>query len=150
MKGQKSFRIEGYDKQIVVTELSVRQIMNLFQFQDLENIESWSSISQYVQEKILPATTNLSLDELLDFTPTELKQVWDKVKEVNSTFFGLTRAPIIKKVLEEAVPRLRDAFGDSVADLSKLVTLTRENMDTLTSLMQSMKEKDKKKTNSNE
>jgi len=144
MRGQITFNIEGYEKPITVTELTMRQIISLFQFESLDKIESWSSITDYVKNRVIPLTANLSLDELLDFAPSEIEQIWTRVKEVNKTFFGLTRTPMIQKVFEEAKAKLSVACGDSFAGLSNLATLTQENMDTLISLMRSTKTKKSK------
>jgi len=141
MRGQLTFKIEGFDKQIEVRELTTKQIISLFQFSGLDKVNSWSDVMNYLHDQILPMATNLTPDELLDFAPSDLKTIVDKFKKVNETFFGLTRTPMVTKVFEEIKPKILGAFGDSFAGLSKMDTSMLKSMDTLTSLMHSIKDK---------
>ena len=139
MRRSLSFKIEGFDKAIEVRELNMNEILSMFSMSGLDKIETWSDILGHVQGEVLPLLTNLTSDEILSFAPSELEIVYNKVKEVNKVFFGLTRAPMVTRLLEEIKPKILGAFGDSYADLSKLGTLTPEAMDTLISSMQSTK-----------
>lgn len=133
MRGQQAFRIEGYDKQIIVYELTMKQIMHLFNLKDLPDTGSWSDILKFLQDQILSSATNLTFDELLEFTPRELEVIWTKLREANKVFFGLIRTPALKQVAEKVVPNLIGEFGNSLSGLFKLDMLTRKTTDTPTS-----------------
>ncbi len=139
MRGKLTFKIEGFDKPIVVQELTMKQILSLFQGTGIGEVNSWSDIVSYVKDQALPMVCDLTPDELLEFTPGEISQVYEKIREVNKVFFGLTRTPALQAVVEELKPKILAGFGDSFANLSNMDTLTPANMDTLISSMRSMK-----------
>lgn len=149
MRGQLTFKIEGYDKAIVIRELTMKQILTLFQFKGLQDIKAWSDIVNYLQEQILPMVTNLTPDELLEFTPSEIEIIYQKIKEVNKVFFGLTRTPALKAVFDEIKPQLLAAFGSSFADLSRLDIPMPKSMDILISSTQPTKTSESELSGSN-
>jgi hypothetical protein len=144
MRGQITFKIEGRDQSITAQELTIKDILSLFQFQNLDEVNSWSSIRGYVQENVLPKATNLTVEDILELTPSEIAKVWEQVRKVNETFFGLIRAPMVKEVLEQVKPKIVAAFGNSFAGLSKLDMSMLDRMDTLISSMPSTKTSESK------
>ena len=58
-------------------------------------------------ERLLPRMSNLTTNDLLDMTPGELEQVWEKFREVNAAFFRMAGALGFGKVLEAFRAQLR-------------------------------------------
>lgn len=78
---KKTATITINDKVITVNELTMKQILGL-----KENHSG--DIMQTVQT-LLPMITDATADFLMELTPSELMELYEKVKEVNSTFFTL-------------------------------------------------------------
>lgn len=118
-------KIEGYDGQIEIRELTVKDIIDIAQSGqkkaqldkearlDAEaeaKVESQSKVGQTIQGHIkdglstldslkdfissdfLPKVTNLKLQDLIEFPPSDLKTLYEKFKDVNSTFFEFAEA----------------------------------------------------------
>jgi len=109
MKKTKAFKLEGYDKSIVVNEISVKQILEMF---DQKKDLSYQSL---LSDQILPVICNLELDELIEMTPREINEVWEHFKELNKSFFVVSQFLVVKTVLE----KLQKAF---ISDFSKMLT----------------------------
>ena len=109
----KTFTIEGYDKNFIVNELSVKQILDLF---DQEKTVSFFSL---LDEQFLPSAGNITLEEIKNMTPSEIELIWASFKEVNKSFFALARVKGVDKIME----KIRESFiADSLllfASLSK-------------------------------
>ena len=58
-------------------------------------------------EHLLPRLSNLTANDLLDMTPGELEEGWEKVKEVNAAFFKIAGALGFGRVLEAFRAQLR-------------------------------------------
>jgi hypothetical protein len=102
----KSFKIEGYDKQFKVKELTVREIISLIQDEALDGELSLDDFKEYFSEQ-LPKFSNIeSLESLMDMAPSEIKQIWDKFSEVNAVFFDVAR----KAGLDNMLGKLRQAI----------------------------------------
>lgn len=111
MRKTKTFQIEGYDKQFVVNEISVRQIFSLF---DQEKTVSFLSL---LDEQFLPMAGNITYEEIQDMVPSEIEIVWQKFKEVNSSFFGLARV----KGVDQLIQKIQESFvTDSLALFASL------------------------------
>lgn len=89
MRGQKTLKIEGR-KDVVVKELTFMEIKSIFEL-DGAHGSSTDALLEYFGGHILPLVTNLTLDELKELAPSELKGIWDAVKEVNAVFFDIAR-----------------------------------------------------------
>lgn len=114
MRKTKSFKIEGFDQQIMVKELTVNQIISLMQ-DDVLTDASLDTLRTVFQDRLLPlCLEGLTMKDLLDFAPSELEQIWDNFQEVNSSFFVLAR----KSGLMKSVDELRAAM---LSDFSKLL-----------------------------
>lgn len=78
---KKTATITINDKVITAHELTVRQMM------DIKG--SFSGNVMEALETLLPMLTDATPDFLLDLAPSELAELWEKVKEVNSSFLAV-------------------------------------------------------------
>lgn len=103
----KSFQIEGIDKEIEVRELTVKQIIRILASDERvgkDGTKEKMSIEQQFKESFLPIASNVVYDDLMDMTPSEIKQIYDEFEEINKVFFDVAR----KAGLEVIVKRLSE------------------------------------------
>jgi len=93
MQKAKVFKVD--DKPITVKELTVKDVLLLF------NQKKGLSFESLLDESFLPMASNLTIDELKEFSFSELETIWEHFKEVNSVFFKLVRATGMEKILNE-------------------------------------------------
>jgi hypothetical protein len=111
-------------KTILVHELTVGQILDLFEDKDLGgdgSDESGSDISSLmkVATRHLPKATNLTFEEMRDMAPSELKVVYDAFAEVNTVFFGIARSMGMDKMLIELKQAVIEDFSSLLVVSSK-------------------------------
>lgn len=106
-----TFKIEGYKKQFEVYELTVKQIIGLIQDKALEGNLSLDDFREYF-DRVLPKLSNVTIDELLEMVPSDIKLLWEEFSTTNETFFEVAR----KSGLESLVGQLKKAI---IADFSK-------------------------------
>ena len=114
MRKTHSFKIEGYDQSFVVYELTIRQIIDLIQDEKITDDLSVSGFKEYFGETILPAVSTVSMDDLLDMAPSDIKIIWDKFQEANEVFFAAAR----QLGMEDILNNLKRAVTE---DFSKLL-----------------------------
>lgn len=97
MRKRKTIKVDS--KEITVKELTVKEIMDIFN--DVTALES-NSMAGFVGEakKILPLATDIALDDLYTMAPSDIKEIYDAIKEVNAVFFDLAESLGIVKMLE--------------------------------------------------
>lgn len=117
MRKTETLSIEGRDEPVVVYELTIKQIIKLIQGDLLADL-SLDSFKAQLSDNVLPKCTNLKLDEMMEMAPSELNLIWEKFKEVNSTFFDLARKAGLQEVLESTINNLKEAM---LGDFSKLL-----------------------------
>ena len=103
-----TFQIEGYDKQFVVNELTIRQVIDLAK-RDFQDTSIVGLKSQF--ESFLPLASNVTLNELYEMTPSEIKLIWGKFKEVNSAFFEIAQQIGVEDLLGELKKAITADFG---------------------------------------
>lgn len=86
-QGVLKFKIDGYEKQFEVRELTLRQIIELMKSGD--NIVNLETFGDYIKGTLLPLVSNIEMDELLDMRGSQVEDIVEKVKEVNKSFFVL-------------------------------------------------------------
>lgn len=122
MRKTKSFKIDGFDQQISVKELTVRQILSLIEDDTLTDT-SLDTLRGLFQDKFLPlCVEGITMNDMLDFAPSEILEIWDHFAEVNKAFFVVARKSGLLKSLDE----LREAV---FTDFSKLL-VDSSNQDT--------------------
>lgn len=100
MRRSKTFKIDGYEQQIEIKEMTVREIIELAQTGDgklfaKDNGEgetkggTLADLRDFIATDFLPKCTNLKIEDLLDLTPSAIEEIFDKFKEVNSAFFAM-------------------------------------------------------------
>lgn len=104
---RKSATITINDKVITINELTVRQIIGL---KDTASDNVMDAV-----QTVLPLITDASPEFLLELTPSELHTLWDKVKEVNHTFF--TVIPL-DKILAEYQAVMIQTMQESLHSMS--------------------------------
>lgn len=138
MRGTKTFSIEGHSKQFKVRELTLREILEIFDpetFKDMNIVQFFERF----RTDILPKATNIKPQELLELAPSEIDAIWDQFKEVNKVFFGLSsRMPLVTELLSELKPAVFGLCGNFVVDWLSRVMSMRRSMDSDTSSMPAM------------
>ena len=127
-----TFQIEGYDKQFEVRELTVKQIMELMQ-KDAEDTSLLGLIGQI--KDFLPIATNITMDEIYVMPPSDIQVIWDKFKEVNKTFFGVSQQAGLGDLLGEMKRAIITDFGKLLVSSSKQGIMESLNTDTPSSSM---------------
>lgn len=147
MRKTKQIEIEiddGTKKQVVIKELSVAQIEGLVYSMDLQKLSApetslTEELKSFFQNKLIPLTTNLTLDEVMKMYPSDLEEVIVGLQEVNKSFFTLMiKLNVVewaKGVLELLGRHLlqRMVSGQSAANSLKQDTQTPPTTDTLIS-----------------
>lgn len=120
MRKSKSFKIEGRDKEYEIKELTLREIIGIFQG-DAESSEEANEkpLLNSFKEDLLPKCSNIKSDELLDFTPSEIEIIYDHFKEVNKTFFDVARTAGLGKMMEKLIGEITEKYSDSFVNLLK-------------------------------
>lgn len=104
------------EKEIIVNELSVKDLLSLFDESDPEKgIEGF--LGQV--DEFLPRATDAKLDELKQMAPSELKLLYDAFKEVNAVFFDVARFLGLGSLLTQIKSSLVKDFGGLFAGLLK-------------------------------
>lgn len=112
MRKTETFEIEGYEKKVIVNELTIKQIISLME-KDVLGDASLDHLRSQFEETILPMCTNLKLDDLLEMAPSDVKHIWGKFREINEAFFEMAR----DAGLLNLVSGIKEAI---IADFSKL------------------------------
>jgi formylmethanofuran dehydrogenase subunit B len=129
MRKIKSFKID--DKELTVKELRVRDILQILNGTDGDV----DIISQL--ESLMPKIVDgLSFEELIDFAPSEIRQIVEVMKEVNDDFLALSRRLGLDNVLKEFVEAITKDFSKLLADSLEKVILMSSTTDTPPSLQQ--------------
>jgi len=82
------------DREITVKELTVQDVLEMFDFQEGDNF--WT-----LAQRHLPKATDLSVEDMQKMAPSELETVFEKWKEVNASFFRIARALGLNSVLAQ-------------------------------------------------
>jgi len=116
MKKTTTFKIEGHEKSFKVNELTIKDIIGLMQDEGIQT-QDIASLKSVFSDTLLPLCSNIKLDELIEMTPSELKEVWGHFKSINTVFFEMAQTL-----------GLMDVVGDlkkaAIADFSKLLALS--------------------------
>jgi hypothetical protein len=100
MRKRDSLKID--EKEITVKELTVREILEIA---DLKNVDKGDLTLDMFKEEFgnfLPKTVEgVTVDEMLDMAPSELRAIYDKFKEVNAVFFDTAREVGLGTLLEQ-------------------------------------------------
>ena len=142
-RGQITFKLPGHDKKFVAKELTVGQIRSLFERGEWPQDESIDALIQHFGGILLPITTNIAVEELDDFLPSELRTIWGKVREANAVFFDTVNAAGVSELVGRFKSViLTDFLSSFVSSLSEGIRSTVSGSgDTPTSSEQSIEPK---------
>jgi hypothetical protein len=119
MRKTKIVKIDN--KEITVRELRVKDIRQVLDLSDNAATDIMKDA-----ETLLPLATDISLAELEEMAPSEIKVLWDAFKEVNADFLALIERLGITKALEGLIP---EHLTRIFADLSSTDTATSGSTD---------------------
>lgn len=110
MRRTKNIDIEGFSKSFTVNELSVAQVMELMQDNEIFSDTSLAGL-QKALARVLPQVSNVTVEDLKKMAPSEIRVLWEGFKEVNSDFFEVSRALGVTGLLEEIKLALMSDFS---------------------------------------
>lgn len=112
---RKTAEIEIGDLIVTVNELTVREIKTFWQ--ELMTIQPSMGLTMTSELASLwdVAIQGLSIEDIEDMTPTQLKGIYDKFLEVNDTFFDLARKfegdnPVLAELRQSVLADLYRSF----------------------------------------
>lgn len=137
--------IDDKEKEVVVKELSVAQIINIADDNDIfgdkeeddegknDNIKKFA---ESIDSKLLPLCINIKLEDFKKMYPSDIKEVYNAFKEVNAVFFDLARqsgmTEVIENLKEEVIKSLQEEFLKLPVDLLNQDTQESSNTGTPT------------------
>jgi len=90
----KTIQLDG--QQIVVNELTVKDLVDLFSYSGNVKLETFPSIIR----DVLPRFTNLTYEDLLDLAPSQLPDFIQAIKEVNVDFSEMFKLLGLNELLQ--------------------------------------------------
>ena len=112
---RKTAEIEIGDIIITVNELTVREIKTFWR--ELMTIQPSMGLALTSELAVLwdVAIQGISIEDIEDMTPTQLKMIYDKFLEVNETFFDLARKfegdnPVLAELRQSVLADLYRSF----------------------------------------
>lgn len=117
----KSKTLQIDNKEITITELRVREILEIFdEFPEHTDID----VLKDQGEKLLSKITGLTLEDLKQMYPSDIKQIYDAFSEVNSFFFETAKSLGLDKLIPEITQSLAKDLSGLCSDLLKPDTKT--------------------------
>ena len=116
---RKTIKID--DREITVKELTIKEIMGIFtDFTEMAG----TGLGDFKQqiETILPLVTDISSEDIVKLAPSEAKEIYDVVKEVNAVFFEMAENLGMTKILGNLKTSIVSDFSSLVAGSLKPVT----------------------------
>lgn len=98
----RSKKIKIDDREITVNELKVKDIRALLEIGEDIDVGTPGAFFEKVGE-YLPRVTNLTLDDMDEMAPSELRRVWDVFAEVNENFLAAVRESGLVAVLVDSI-----------------------------------------------
>lgn len=109
-------------KDVIVKELTLGQVFSIVQ---ISEEEKGKSVLDIMKDK-LSMVTDLKWEEAQNYTPSELKIVWEKVKEINKDFFDISAFLKLDKtvnlLLESITRTFQQSFTNTFTSSSKADT----------------------------
>lgn len=121
MRKIKKFKIEPYDKQFEVRELTVREILEFVNEDSLKDL-SIPKLREIFEGALLAKSTNIEYKELLDMAPSEIETIWNNFKEVNSPFLSTLKKAGLETLLETIRSAMIEDFLKLLANSSSQAT----------------------------
>jgi len=99
-----------------VKELTVGEILDILDIKDPDL--SLAGLRHFLLKRI-PTITSLSEEDLRNYTPSELKTVWEAFKEINTDFFGISQQMGLGHLLGALQEALQKDFSKWFVDSLK-------------------------------
>ena len=110
---RKEKKIKIGEKEITVYEMKIREIIELF-----DGLDEDEGIATQI-EAILPRITDARTEDLLDMTPSEAKEIYDAVREINAVFFEVARGMGMEAIGLQIKDAILQDFKQAFASSSK-------------------------------
>jgi len=108
-------------KEITVKELRVKDYLQFFDGLSKSDKNDTAGFLA-LAKNILPLTTNdLTFEDLTDFSPSEILEIYNAFKEVNAVFFSIIGQLGLDKVLNELQQQIIQGFKDQCVSSLKPV-----------------------------
>jgi hypothetical protein len=114
MRKRKTITIDK--KEITVLELRVKDAIEIYE--EIESGKGLEDLREQV-EKFLPRATDINVEALKEFAPSELKELYEAFKEVNAVFFEAVGSLGLGSLLSEIKKAILKDFANLCADLLK-------------------------------
>ena len=121
MRITKTFKIEGYKKEFIVKELTMKEIISLMSEDILDDL-TMETMQQKFSNILLPMCSNIEFADVEDMAPSELMEIWEKFKEANKSFFELAQKMGLGELMEKMKLAIFADFGKLVVPSSNQVT----------------------------
>lgn len=112
MRKTKLFKLD--DREIIVKELRVRDIMELF-----GGGEETPDMLSKLRAALPRCVDGVTLEDLQQMAPSEIKTIYEAFREINDVFFGLARQAGLSDVIEAVKQSMREEFSAVLADSLK-------------------------------
>lgn len=113
------------EKKVTVKELTVRQIIeisrNFSNTKPEDNQDDATTLANIVnsmKENMELAVEGITLEELMDCSPSDIDQIYKTFKEVNKTFLSMAERMGILSILKQMLDAMRKDFFAFHASLS--------------------------------
>lgn len=110
MRKSKNIKID--DKEITVKELRVKDILEIFNTIGQEGIEN---LGNQIQTFLPMFTKDVSLEDLESMSPSEINQIVEALKEVNSDFLSLASRLGLDKLIKNFQEAVMVDFSNLLA-----------------------------------
>ena len=118
------------DKEFTVKELAVKDIREIWE--EVGGEGDLAGIKKLVEQH-MPKVTDATLEDFKNMTPSEIMELVDAFKEVNSAFFEMARSLGLGRMIEEIKPAIIRDFTGLYARSSKQDTPESGDTDSLPS-----------------
>ena len=96
MRKSKTIKID--DKEIIVKELRVKDVLEIF---DLVGQEGLGDLANQIETFLPKITSDLSVEDLKKMAPSEIMQIVSAAKEVNSDFLSIASRLGLDRLMKE-------------------------------------------------
>lgn len=140
MRLRKTIKIDK--DEYVICELTLRQIMDYFQelttVKDKGEEEETTDTLNFFEKEIqalldLALEGSYKVDDFMDYSPSELKELYDGFKEVNKVFFDTAAQIGVTEVLDQIRTTIQSEFSGLLVNSSKAAIARSSNTDSPTS-----------------
>jgi len=139
MRKSTEFNVEGKEKKFEIREFTIGELLTLLDSagsgsgEDGKQDDSIESFAELFNEKFLPLVSNITMEDLLGMTPSEIEYIWEKFQKVNKSFFRMARTMNLNSIANQMRDAIIEDFGKWLASSSSLGTTELPNTDTATS-----------------